>query len=83
MKTIEQNQAADQQINQAVAAFQEAAGGGLNVMQLAMNPSGAMEKLGGPLMQLVQGLQAKNEVVNELLYQVQTMQKELEALSNG
>jgi len=83
MLSIEQNQAADKNINEAVEAFTDAASGGLNVMQLAMNPSGAMEKFGGPLMQLVQGLQAKNEVVNELLYQVQTMQKELEALSNG
>ncbi len=83
MKSIEQNQAADKNINEAVAAFTEAASGGLNIGAMVMNPSKAVVQFGGPLTQLVKGLQAKNEVVTELLYQVQAMQKELEALNNG
>lgn len=83
MSMTDKNRQADQQINQAVGAFQEAASGGLNVMQLAMNPTGAMEKFGGPLMQLVQGLQLKNAIITDLLQQVQSLSRELEGIKHG
>lgn len=83
MSNITKNLVADQKINEAVAAFQGAASGGINVMQLAMNPSGAMSQFGGPLMQLVEGLQEKNQVVTELLHEVDNLKREIGAMSYG
>lgn len=83
MRTIEQNQAADQKINSAVEAFQSAASGGVNLGAMVMNPGGAMKTFGGPMMQLVEGLQEKNRVVTELIYEVESLKQELEVMNNG
>lgn len=80
---MKNNEAADAQIMEAVEAFQGAASGGINIMALAMNPTAAMEKFSGPLMQLVNGLQAKNAVVTELLEHMNDLQNYVEGTVNG
>lgn len=83
MSIVTKNQEADNEIATAIEAFQEAASGGLDVMSLAMNPKGAMTKFAGPVTSLVQGLQRKNEVVTDLMYQIKSLSEEMEALRRG
>ncbi|WP_261840886.1 hypothetical protein [Aliamphritea ceti] len=80
---MKNNEAADAEIMEAIEAFQGVAAGGINIMGLAMNPTKAMEQFGAPLMQLVSGLQAKNEIVNDLLSQVANLQATVEELAHG
>jgi hypothetical protein len=79
----EKNLQADASIQAAIEQIQEAASGGVDVMSLAMNPKGAMQKFGGPVMLLVTALQAKNEVVTELMHEVYSLRREVELLTNG
>ncbi len=67
---INKNNQAQQKIESGINQFRDAGAGGLNLMDLAMNPGKAVERFSGPLSELLEGIEGMRQVNNELVKRV-------------